>query len=204
MMDANREPSGYENGPCGAIRLYVECIVPRMNSSQSLLGLLSVEPSYGYDLKQSFDRFFGASKPLAFGQVYSILARMLRDGLAEALGEEAGGGPDRKRYQITRLGREHLTTWLFTPDVPSETLQSDLFAKTVIASLVGDDAEGLLDIQRSEHLARMRELTRLKIQADLMHVMMYDLALFRIEAELRWIDLTSARLEQLRQEVGQK
>lgn len=180
------------------------CIVSVMDNSQALLGLLYAEPSYGYDLKHSFDRHFGLRKPLAFGQVYSTLARMLRDGLAEAIGDEAGGGPDRKRYEITPAGRERVTNWLFTPESPSETLQSDLFAKTVIALLVDDDAERLLDLQRTEHMARMRELTRLKLQADLLHMLMYDLALFHLEADLRWIDLTGARLTQLRAEMVQK
>jgi len=172
-----------------------------MDNAHALLGLLSSEPGYGYDLKQSFDRFFGMRKQLAFGQVYSTLARMVRDGLILGVGEEAGGGPDRKRYQVTAAGHDRLSAWLFTPEVPSESLQSDLFAKTVIALLVDDDADGLLDVQRSAHMARMRELTRLKLEADMLHVLMYDLALFHIEADLRWIDVTAARLTQLRQEI---
>jgi hypothetical protein len=36
----------------------------------------------------------------------------------------------------------------------SETLQSELFAKTVVALMLGDDADRLLDVQRAEHLAR--------------------------------------------------
>ena len=174
-----------------------------MDSTNALLGLLKTEPSYGYDLKQSYDRFFGIRKPLAFGQVYAALARLVRNGLILAVGEESGGGgPDRKRYEVTPSGRQRVSEWMFTPEVPSESLQSDLFAKTVIALLVDDDAERLLDIQRSEHMSRMRELTRLKLQADLMHVLMCDLALFHIEADLRWIDMTGARLTQLRQEIG--
>jgi DNA-binding PadR family transcriptional regulator len=173
-----------------------------VDNSSTLLGLLSIEPSYGYDLKHRYDRFFGERKPLAFGQVYATLARMIRDGLILAVGEEAGGGPDRKRYQITPAGTERVVTWLFTPDVPSDTLQSNLFAKTVVALLVDDDAERLLDVQRTEHMARMRELTRAKQGADLLRVLMFDHALFHIEADLRWMDLTAARLSQLKKELS--
>ena len=169
-----------------------------MNTSRTLLGLLSREPSYGYDLKHSYDRYFGAGKALAFGQVYSTLARMVRDELIRALGEETGGGPDRKKYEITAAGQDRVREWLFTPVVPSEFLQSELFAKTVIALLLDDDADRLLDVQRSEHMARMRELTRMKKDADLLQVLMCDHGLFHIEADLRWIDLTSARLIQLK------
>ncbi|MFK0040277.1 PadR family transcriptional regulator [Paenarthrobacter sp. NPDC090517] len=172
-----------------------------MNSSLTLLGLLNLEASYGYDLKHSYDRYFGAGKALAFGQVYSTLARMVRDELIRALGEEAGGGPDRKKYEITVAGEAKVREWLFTPDIPSESLQSNLFAKTIIALLLDDDAERLLDVQRSEHMARMRELTRMKSGAGLFQVLMCDHGLFHIEADLRWIDLTSARLTQLKKEL---
>jgi DNA-binding PadR family transcriptional regulator len=172
-----------------------------MNNTLTLLGLLSREPSYGYDLKHSYDRYFGAGKPLAFGQVYSTLARMIRDELIRALAEEAGAGPDRKKYEITQAGQDRVRQWLFTPDIPSEALQSELFAKTVVALLIEDDAERLLDVQRSEHMARMRELTRLKKDAALLQVLMCDHGLFHIEADLRWIELTSARLTQLKKEL---
>ena len=172
-----------------------------MDSTHALLGLLTTGPSHGYDLKQSYDRFFGIRKPLAYGQVYAVLARLVRDGLILAAGEEAGAGPERKRYEVTSTGKDRLSTWMFTPEVPSEYLQSDIFAKTVIALLRNDDAVRVLDGQRAEHMVRMRELTRLKLEADLMHVLMYDLALFHIEADLRWIDMTEHRLAQLREEV---
>lgn len=173
-----------------------------MESSLALLGLLCPQPSYGYDLKQTYDRLFAGRKPLAFGQVYSTLARLIRDGFIVALGEEAGAGPDRKRYAVTDAGRDRVEEWIFTPDAPSQHLQSNLFAKTIIALLIDDDAERLLDIQRAAHLARMRELTALKREADLPRVLLYDYALFHIEADLRWIDLTGARLTELKKDVA--
>ncbi|GAA3598488.1 PadR family transcriptional regulator [Klugiella xanthotipulae] len=172
-----------------------------MDNTLTLLGLLGTRPSHGYDLKHSYDRYFGAQKPLAFGQVYATLARLIKNGLILTLGEESGAGPDRKRYEVTEAGRSRLVEWMFTPDIPAATLQSNLFAKTVIALLLGDDAERLLDVQRAEHMSRMRELTAAKRGATLMNVLMCDHALFHIEADLRWIDLTAARLNELREQV---
>lgn len=165
------------------------------------MGLLSREPSYGYDLKHAYDHYFGKQKPLAFGQVYSTLSRMFRDDLIKALGQETGGGPDRKKYEITPAGQELVRAWLFTPDVPSKDLRSELVAKTVIALLLDVDAERLLDTQRVEHMDRMRELTKSKRSGDLLQVLMCDYALFHIEADMRWIDLTAARLTQLKKEL---
>jgi DNA-binding PadR family transcriptional regulator len=77
-----------------------------VNNTLTLLGLLSRQPSYGYDLKHSCDCYFGTEKQLAFGQVYSTPARMIRDELISALGDEAGGGPDRKKYEIAVAGQD--------------------------------------------------------------------------------------------------
>ena len=76
-----------------------------------------------------------------------------------------------------------------------------MIAKTVIALLLGDDADRLLDVQRTEHMRRLRELTAAKRGADVMKVLVCDHALFHTEADLRWIDLTSARLTELRKQV---
>lgn len=173
-----------------------------MDNASTLLGLLDTGVGYGYDLKNTYDKWFGSRKPLAFGQVYAVLARLSRDGFIASAGEEAGSGPERKRYEITEAGRQQVTTWLFTADTPSPSLQSNLFAKTIIALLLGADAGRLLDLQRVQHLARMRQLTQEKRDAELTTILLCDHALFHIEADLRWIDLTEARLTQLRDEVA--
>ena len=67
--------------------------------------------------------------------------------------------------------------------------------------MLDDDAAHLLDLQRAEHMSRMRELTRLKLNGDLRTVLLADHALFHIEADLRWIEITAARLTELRAEV---
>ncbi len=173
----------------------------RMDNALTLLGLASVAPSYGYDLKHTYDRYFGINKPLAFGQVYATLGRMIRDGFLVELGTESGGGPDRRRYQTTEAGHARIRDWMMTPDVPSGALQSNLFAKVVVALLTDADAGRLIDLQRARHMQQMRELTKAKQQADLMHVLLYDHALFHIEADLRWMDMTSARLDAMKADL---
>ena len=173
-----------------------------MDKAPALLGLLVEGPTHGYDLKQRYDAYFGGDRPLAYGQVYATLARMIRDGLIVALGEQAGGGPDRKRYGITPAGRKHLEEWLSTPEPPSPSLQSNLFAKTILALLLDAAADELLDIQRKQHLARMREMTALKATSPLLERLAIDHELFHLEADLRWIDMTSARLTDMRKELN--
>ena len=51
------------------------------------------------------------------------------------------------------------------------------------------------------HLARMRELTDLKRTGDTVDALLADHALLHLEADLRWMDLTAARLGALAREV---
>jgi DNA-binding PadR family transcriptional regulator len=167
----------------------------------TLLGLLEREPSHGYDLKRDYDEFFGRGKPLPFGQVYSTLSRLARDGKVTGGEAEPGSGPDRKRYAITDLGAAELNDWLTEPIEPEPHLQTVLFAKVVIALMLGRPADVYLDTQRRAHLQRMRELTGLKRSGSLMDALLADHGLFHLEADLRWIDVTSARLTALAEMV---
>jgi DNA-binding PadR family transcriptional regulator len=168
----------------------------------ALLGLLDREPSHGYDLKRDYDAYFSRGRPLPFGQVYATLARLARDGKAIAGEAEPGAGPDRKRYTITETGKSDVEAWLAEP-IPAEPyLQSDLFVKVVLSLMLGRPAEEYIDVQRAAHLARMRELTELKQRGNLVDALLADHGLFHLEADLRWIDLTAARLTALAEEVA--
>ena len=161
----------------------------------TLLGLLEREPSHGYDLKRDYDTFFGRAKPLPSGQVYSTLGRLARDGMVTGGDTEPGAGPDRKRYAITSLGAREVDAWLSEPAEPEPHLQTVLFAKVVLALMLGKPAEEYLDAQRSAHVRRMRELTEVKRTGGLMDALLADHGLFHLEADLRWIDVTAARLD---------
>ncbi|GAA3914885.1 PadR family transcriptional regulator [Actinoplanes auranticolor] len=167
----------------------------------TLLGLLEREPSHGYDLKRDYDAYFGRGKPLSFGQVYSTLSRLARDGKVVISDLEPGEGPDRKRYVITDLGATEVDSWLTEPVAPEPHLQTVLFAKVTLALMLGRNAETYLDTQRAAHLRRMRELTEIKRSGGLVDALLADHGLFHLEADLRWIDLTSARLDALATEV---
>src|SRR6266516_2955882 len=168
----------------------------------TLLGLLEPAPSHGYELKREYDARFGQHRPLAFGQVYATLARLQRDGNVAVEGVEHGEGPERKRYAITEQGAAVLERWLAQPKPPEPHLQTVLFTKVVLALLTDRSAQRFLDAQRARHLDRMRELTALRRSGSPAEVLLADYALFHLEADLRWIDVTSSRLGQLAEEVS--
>lgn len=167
----------------------------------TLLGLLERQPSHGYELKRAYDNYFGRDKPLPFGQVYATLGRLARDGKVTAGEAEPGAGPDRKRYAITEIGAREFDAWLATPIEPVPHLETVLFAKVVLALMLGRSAETYLDTQRSAHLQRMHELTELKRTGSLPDALLADHGLFHLEADIRWIDVTSARLKALAEMV---
>ncbi len=177
--------------------VYTRCIVARVSVPLTLLGLLEREPSHGYDLKRDYDTYFGRGKQLPFGQVYATLGRLARDGKVVGGEAEPGEGPDRKPYSITNVGRAEVDTWLGDPVEPEPHLQTILFAKVTLALMLGKPAAAYLDKQRAAHITRMHELTELRRNGALVDVLLADHALFHLEADLRWIDLTSARLAEL-------
>ena len=172
-----------------------------MTVPMALLGLLEREPSHGYDLKRGYDTYFGRGKPLPYGQVYATLSRLARDGKVSVGEPEPGAGPERKRYVITDDGVTEMAAWLAEPIEPEPHLQTVLFAKVVLALMTNRSAETYLDLQRGAHLQRMRELTELRRKAGTVDALLADHALFHLEADLRWIDLTAARLESLAEQV---
>lgn len=171
-----------------------------MSVGHTLLGLLESGPRHGYDLKRAYDEKFGRGRSLHYGQVYSTLARLLKNGLVE-VESEPGAGPERKRYAITEAGVTDVASWLARPEKPEPYLQSTLYTKVVLALLTGRDAADLLDTQRAEHLRLMRELTRRKSEGDLADQLVCDHALFHLEADLRWLELTADRLAHLAAQV---
>jgi DNA-binding PadR family transcriptional regulator len=172
-----------------------------MGVPQTLLGLIEPEPSYGYQLKRDYDSLFGRDRPLPFGQMYSTLSRLQRDGLVVVEDPVRGEGPDRKCYVITDAGVGYLQHWLTEPEAPQPHLQPTLYAKVVLALLSDRPAVDYLDAQRAAHLARMQELTAMRRAGPLPQTLLADYGLFHLEADLRWIDVTAARLDQLAREV---
>jgi PadR family transcriptional regulator, regulatory protein AphA len=91
-----------------------------------LLGMISIEPSTGYDLKRRFaTTALGVYQPSS-GALYPALERLERRRLlrSEAL-RPASGGRLRRVYQLTGAGQEAHLGWLREPVRP-ETVAQDL------------------------------------------------------------------------------
>jgi DNA-binding PadR family transcriptional regulator len=198
VVDSLATVAGYTFIQHQVLGVYTRCIVVAMSLPFALLGLLEDHPRHGYELKHLYDERFGASESLKFGQVYSTLGRLLRDGRINIAAVEAGQGPERKLYVITPEGVGDLERWLAGPQSPSTFARNALFSKVVVALMTGRPADEVLDVQRRAHLARMRELTERRRAGDVIEAMACDFELFHLEADLRWIEQSGAKTDQLR------
>lgn len=165
-----------------------------------LLALMEPHPLHGYELRQRYGALLGFRRPLRSGQIYSTLQRLQRDGLVTVAGVGRSGGPDRTFFQVTEAGTSGLERWFSEPEAVQQYLQPELYAKVVLALLTQRDATQVLDVQRAAHRTLMREMTKIKSsqRSEPLEVIAADLAIFHLDADLRWIDSTERRLPYIR------
>jgi DNA-binding PadR family transcriptional regulator len=92
-----------------------------MSLPHALLGLISYQPSTGYELRTTFTEsvqfFWSATLP----QIYRTLSQMESQGWLTAKVEPQEGKPSRKVYSITDEGVRELKQWLESqPVMPPE------------------------------------------------------------------------------------
>ncbi len=118
----------------------------RPTSRYALLGMLSLGPGSGYDLKKRIDGSIAHFWSESYGQIYPHLARLVDEGLAERRSERQAGRPDRQVYSLTPAGREELARWLQLP-ARVEPFRSELLLKLFLGAAV-PPAESLAQVRR--------------------------------------------------------
>lgn len=77
-----------------------------------VLSMLYSKDSYGYDISEYISKRINISD----GTIYPILRKLKSEGLVTTYLSEESGGPPRKYYRLTNLGREQYlaekTEWL--------------------------------------------------------------------------------------------
>jgi DNA-binding PadR family transcriptional regulator len=174
-----------------------------MSVKFALLGILSERDRHGYDLKDAFDERVGEFWALNFGQIYSTLDRLEREGLVERRSEPQEKRPDRKIYRITQKGRRELEEWLSKPVLRPRALRDEVFIKLLFHD--PDDREALIELihkQKQVYMEHMQGLTRRKFELSkrpdraqlFVTELLMDAALFHAEADLKWLAQTEQKL----------
>jgi PadR family transcriptional regulator AphA len=103
--------------------------MPRENKSKyALIGILSLGPMSGYDIKKTIEVSLGNFWSESYGQIYPILKSLVEEGLATGTVVTQTGKPDRHVYALTDAGRQELQRWLRGPS-EYEVGRSELLLK---------------------------------------------------------------------------
>ena len=90
-----------------------------MSLKHALLGLLTLRPMTGYELKQMFDSSVHYFWNAELSQIYPTLKALEENGLVDKHVEVQENRPNRKIYEVTPPGREEFLRWVRDPQPPS-------------------------------------------------------------------------------------
>ncbi len=169
----------------------------------AVLGLLAQRPRHGYELRAAFEAFVGGRENWEVNpaQIYTTLTRLAEGGLVAEHGVAQASGPEKRIYAITPQGTRALVEWFGTP-VEREYPRDEFFIKLMLCLATGHaDPHKLIQTQRAKLYQDLHNITvqrtRANPHSELARIMLFDKAIMHLEADLRWMDLVQARLDDI-------
>jgi PadR family transcriptional regulator AphA len=86
-----------------------------MSLKYAILGLLSLKPQTGYELKANLEQSIRYIWNADQAQIYRTLADINQEGLVASNTIQQMGRPNKKIYQLTKTGEDELKHWLSGP-----------------------------------------------------------------------------------------
>jgi PadR family transcriptional regulator AphA len=127
-----------------------------MSLRHAVLGLLSTQPSTGYELTQRFDVSLANAWHASHSQIYPELARLEEAGMVEVVGE---GARNSRTFGITGTGREELRRWLLETE-PNRAQRNETAVRWFLVALL-DPADRRAVLERElEHADAYAEMLR--------------------------------------------
>ena len=126
----------------------------------AILGILSIGPASGYDIKKYCDTVISSIWKENFGHIYPVLSNLLQEGLIEKIdGQESS----RKiEYRITERGRESFLTWLVEP-TQIQPVRSEFMLKFLFSNhLPKEGVLALLKEYKSRHEQKLFEYQKME------------------------------------------
>lgn len=163
-----------------------------MPLQHAVLALLTDGPSYGYELKASFEDAIGPQwGELSIGHLYQILERLVRDRLVTKRVVAQSSRPDKAVYRLTKAGNRELEVWLAQPLSHHGGYRDDFFLKLFAAARL--DEGHLRDVIKTQRRGYMEELSTLgrlrdAYGADPMIDLLLEAAVLHTEANLKTLD----------------
>jgi PadR family transcriptional regulator AphA len=91
-----------------------------MSLKHGLLGILTVKPMTGYELKQFFDSSVQHFWNAELSQIYPTLKSLEEQAWVDKHVQVQDGRPNKKIYEITDAGREEFARWVRHPNPASD------------------------------------------------------------------------------------
>ena len=172
----------------------------------AILGLLAQRPRYGYELRAAFEAVVGGEQnwDVKPAQIYTTFARLEKSGLIVEERVEQDAGPEKRIYDITSAGRRALNEW-FVSGVQREHQRDEIYIKLMIAMASGAaNPYALIRTQRTHLYQELHDITLQRGRADprseLSKVLLLEQAAMHLEADLRWLDMFEARLDEIQRQ----
>jgi DNA-binding PadR family transcriptional regulator len=177
-----------------------------MTVKHGILGLLALQPRYGYELRAAFLAVVGGEQnwDLKPAQIYSTLARLEEAGLVKVQGRGKKGNPEKRVFSITALGRHELERW-FGKNEPPEHQRDETYLKMVLSLATGlVDSRKIIFQERAMLYRELHQATARRSEVDpereLSLILLLDKTVMHLEADLRWLDMLEARLDEIKRQ----
>jgi DNA-binding PadR family transcriptional regulator len=175
-----------------------------MTVKHGILGLLALQPRYGYELRAVFLAVVGGEQnwDLKPAQIYSTLTRLERAGLVKTAGGRKARNPDKRVFTITVRGRGELERW-FEVNEPPDHQRDSTYLKMVLSLATGlADPRKILSRERAMLYRELHKVTARRTEADpdqeLALILLLDKTVMHLEADLRWLDMLESRLDEIK------
>ncbi|WP_232667007.1 PadR family transcriptional regulator [Pseudonocardia sp. TRM90224] len=133
-----------------------------MSLQHALLGLLTLQPSCGYELTKAFEDDIGRyAWQAGHTSIYPELNRLAGAGLVEVTHEGARGS---RTYAATPEGRAELRRWLMEPPPQAKVRNEMVLRLFLISALDRDDALELLRGIADQTAESATELRRIRAE----------------------------------------
>ncbi len=177
-----------------------------MSVRHAVLGLLAQRPRHGYELRAAFEAVVGGEEnwDVKPAQIYTTLSRMEKAGLVAEQSVEQQTGPEKRIYGITPAGYQMLQEW-FTEGTAPDHQRDEFFIKLMLGLVSGAaDPYQLIQIQRTHLFRALHDVTTQRTSIDsskeLARILLLDKVAMHLEADLRWLDMTEARLDEIKRQ----
>ncbi|MCU1309155.1 MAG: PadR family transcriptional regulator [Candidatus Angelobacter sp.] len=173
----------------------------------AILGMLTIAPMSGYDMKQVIEQSIAHFWSESYGQIYPTLKRLATAGQVTRKVERNSGKPDRQVYAINAKGREALTKWLSIP-AQTEPVRNEFLLKLFFgAHLPSEEITERLQEFRTRHAQSVATYKATEAQLRREHannpnlpywMMTLNFGRHRSQAIVDWADETTRTLQKMK------